>query len=151
MFFKNDSSPAPALVNTINTSGPSAAPTAPTAATVGGLAAKPDISSRNAIDTSVTRTHHTNGNNIEDNKEREMKEKMKLDRPEKDKRKKELDGYVGFGKCYCPEFSIKNFKNFNLITQNVNVFSANLPNQVYRKAVKRGFDFTLMVVGKLET
>src|SRR6218665_1901819 len=24
---------------------------------------------------------------------------------------------------------------------------ANLPNQVYRKSVKRGFDFTLMVVG----
>lgn len=36
---------------------------------------------------------------------------------------KDLDGYVGF---------------------------ANLPNQVYRKAVKRGFDFTLMVVGKYE-
>ncbi|KAH3722398.1 hypothetical protein DPMN_065356 [Dreissena polymorpha] len=35
---------------------------------------------------------------------------------------KELEGYVGF---------------------------ANLPNQVYRKSVKRGFDFTLMVVGKL--
>lgn len=34
---------------------------------------------------------------------------------------KELDGYVGF---------------------------ANLPNQVYRKSVKRGFDFTLMVVGR---
>ncbi|XP_063982213.1 septin-7 isoform X7 [Diachasmimorpha longicaudata] len=34
---------------------------------------------------------------------------------------KELDGYVGF---------------------------ANLPNQVYRKAVKKGFDFTLMVVGE---
>lgn len=34
---------------------------------------------------------------------------------------KELDGYVGF---------------------------ANLPNQVYRKSVKRGFDFTLMVVGE---
>ena len=34
---------------------------------------------------------------------------------------KELDGYVGF---------------------------ANLPNQVYRKSVKRGFDFSLMVVGK---
>lgn len=33
---------------------------------------------------------------------------------------KEIDGYVGF---------------------------ANLPNQVYRKAVKRGFEFTLMVVG----
>lgn len=25
---------------------------------------------------------------------------------------------------------------------------ANLPNQVYRKSVKRGFEFTLMVVGK---
>lgn len=34
---------------------------------------------------------------------------------------KELDGYVGF---------------------------ANLPNQVYRKAVKKGFQFTLMVVGE---
>jgi septin 7 len=34
---------------------------------------------------------------------------------------RELDGYVGF---------------------------ANLPNQVFRKSVKRGFDFTLMVVGR---
>ena len=34
---------------------------------------------------------------------------------------KQLDGYVGF---------------------------ANLPNQVYRKAVKKGFEFTLMVVGE---
>ena len=34
---------------------------------------------------------------------------------------KEIDGYVGF---------------------------ANLPNQVYRKSVKKGFEFTLMVVGK---
>ena len=34
---------------------------------------------------------------------------------------KQLDGYVGF---------------------------ANLPNQVYRKSVKRGFEFTLMVVGE---
>ncbi|KFM57137.1 Septin-7, partial [Stegodyphus mimosarum] len=33
---------------------------------------------------------------------------------------REMDGYVGF---------------------------ANLPNQVYRKAVKKGFEFTLMVVG----
>lgn len=37
-----------------------------------------------------------------------------------ERRTKELGDYVGF---------------------------ANLPNQVYRKAVKRGFDFTLMVVG----
>ena len=34
---------------------------------------------------------------------------------------KETDGYVGF---------------------------ANLPNQVYRKSVKKGFEFTLMVVGE---
>jgi septin 7 len=55
---------------------------------------------------------------VPDNKER-------YNKAERDKvperRTKELDGYVGF---------------------------ANLPNQVYRKAVKRGFDFTLMVVGK---
>jgi hypothetical protein len=38
--------------------------------------------------------------------------------------RKELEGYVGF---------------------------ANLPNQVYRKSVKRGFEFTLMVVGKSNT
>jgi hypothetical protein len=47
------------------------------------------------------------------------------DKDEKQVRKpqpatKQLDGYVGF---------------------------ASLPNQVYRKAVKKGFDFTLMVVG----
>lgn len=42
-------------------------------------------------------------------------------RPAPATKPKELDGYVGF---------------------------ANLPNQVYRKAVKKGFDFTLMVVGK---
>ncbi|XP_015907727.2 septin-7 isoform X2 [Parasteatoda tepidariorum] len=35
--------------------------------------------------------------------------------------RKEMDGYVGF---------------------------ANLPNQIYRKAVKKGFDFTLMIVGE---
>ncbi|XP_052758847.1 septin-7 isoform X3 [Galleria mellonella] len=46
----------------------------------------------------------------------------KPDLPKLEKPKtKELDGYVGF---------------------------ANLPNQVYRKAVKKGFEFTLMVVGE---
>ncbi|XP_069951577.1 septin-7 isoform X3 [Cherax quadricarinatus] len=39
----------------------------------------------------------------------------------KERRPREVDGYVGF---------------------------ANLPNQVYRKAVKRGFEFSLMVVGE---
>ncbi|XP_025158887.1 septin-7 isoform X3 [Harpegnathos saltator] len=42
-------------------------------------------------------------------------------RPTPPTKPKELDGYVGF---------------------------ANLPNQVYRKAVKKGFEFTLMVVGE---
>lgn len=63
--------------------------------------------------------NHTGGTDVPDNKER-------YNKAERDKvperRTKELDGYVGF---------------------------ANLPNQVYRKAVKKGFDFTLMVVGKL--
>lgn len=67
------------------------------------------------------------------------REKEKLDREKPDKERsyltgssnsraaaaapgtKEIEGYVGF---------------------------ANLPNQVYRKAVKKGFDFTLMVVGE---
>lgn len=49
-----------------------------------------------------------------------MAPKPELPKLEKPKTK-ELDGYVGF---------------------------ANLPNQVYRKAVKKGFEFTLMVVGK---
>lgn len=121
LFFKNEASPAPALVNSVN-SGSSAA--APSAALAGGLSVvtKQEFPPRNPVDTTSNRVHqHANGNgNIEDNKEREMKEKMKLEKPE-NKKKKELDGYVGF---------------------------ANLPNQVYRKAVKRGFDFTLMVVGK---
>ena len=57
---------------------------------------------------------------------REPIKNMDLDKEKERDRKygdstKELDGYVGF---------------------------ANLPNQVYRKSVKRGFDFTLMVVGK---
>ncbi|ODN05573.1 Septin-7 [Orchesella cincta] len=117
LFFKNESSPAPALVTTINntSSGPASL------GNIGGVNTQTkDLNSMTGkIDT--IRTHHTAGN-IEDNRERESKEnKMKLDKQEKDKRRKELDGYVGF---------------------------ANLPNQVYRKAVKKGFDFTLMVVGE---
>nr|CAD7395236.1 unnamed protein product [Timema cristinae] len=64
-------------------------------------------------------TNHAVVNNSEDNKERYSSKAERDKVPER--RTKELDGYVGF---------------------------ANLPNQVYRKAVKRGFDFTLMVVGE---
>lgn len=61
-----------------------------------------------------------------DNKELAQTEMEKDKDKERDKKyggemRKELEGYVGF---------------------------ANLPNQVYRKSVKRGFEFTLMVVGK---
>lgn len=49
------------------------------------------------------------------------KERESRDRKYGAETRKELEGYVGF---------------------------ANLPNQVYRKSVKRGFEFTLMVVGE---
>lgn len=69
-----------------------------------------------------------NGHHVDSNKMTAMTdrhtEKMdheKYQHPVVRAKPKELDGYVGF---------------------------ANLPNQVYRKAVKRGFDFTLMVVGE---
>ncbi|XP_059477363.1 septin-7 isoform X2 [Neocloeon triangulifer] len=52
-------------------------------------------------------------------RERDKDEKQQVRKPQP--ATKQLDGYVGF---------------------------ASLPNQVYRKAVKRGFDFTLMVVGE---
>ncbi|KAK9294501.1 hypothetical protein QLX08_010945 [Tetragonisca angustula] len=62
-------------------------------------------------------------NKRESNRATENKETAVLHhpRPTPPTKPKELDGYVGF---------------------------ANLPNQVYRKAVKKGFDFTLMVVGE---
>ncbi|XP_048510068.1 septin-7 isoform X3 [Athalia rosae] len=64
-------------------------------------------------------------NDCEDSNKREFatcnKSDSKESRPPPPTKPKELDGYVGF---------------------------ANLPNQVYRKAVKKGFDFTLMVVGE---
>lgn len=40
--------------------------------------------------------------------------------------------------CVCLQEKVPNYVGF-----------ANLPNQVFRKAVKRGFQFTLMVVGKV--
>jgi len=65
-----------------------------------------------------THHHQHQTNGLEDNREKQDRDKKSGG---VDKKFKQLDGYVGF---------------------------ANLPNQVYRKAVKRGFDFTLMVVGK---
>ncbi|XP_018336038.1 septin-7 [Agrilus planipennis] len=60
-------------------------------------------------------------NKEDSNKEKEVKEKDSAEVIKERPKPRELDGYVGF---------------------------ANLPNQVYRKAVKKGFEFTLMVVGE---
>lgn len=57
-----------------------------------------------------------------ENKEKLLKTDQSSTGKPNERKVKKLDGYVGF---------------------------ANLPNQVYRKAVKKGFEFTLMVVGKL--
>ncbi|XP_065339197.1 septin-7 isoform X2 [Cloeon dipterum] len=65
-------------------------------------------------------TNHTADNKENRFKERDKDEKLQAVRKPQPATK-QLDGYVGF---------------------------ASLPNQVYRKAVKRGFDFTLMVVGE---
>lgn len=54
------------------------------------------------------------------NKENLLKTDSSGNGKSNERKVKKLDGYVGF---------------------------ANLPNQVYRKAVKKGFEFTLMVVG----
>ncbi|XP_076047096.1 septin 7-like protein pnut isoform X3 [Oratosquilla oratoria] len=56
-----------------------------------------------------------------EHKDEENKENKLVKEMVKERRPREVDGYVGF---------------------------VNLPNQVYRKAVKRGFEFTLMVVGE---
>lgn len=58
------------------------------------------------------------------NKENILKTENLVNGKPSERKVKKLDGYVGF---------------------------ANLPNQVYRKAVKKGFEFTLMVVGKFKT
>jgi len=57
----------------------------------------------------------------EQNRERQHRSHQQHQQQRAERRTKQLDGYVGF---------------------------ANLPNQVYRRAVKKGFHFTLMVVGE---
>ncbi|KAK6624905.1 hypothetical protein RUM44_011769 [Polyplax serrata] len=61
------------------------------------------------------------GKRVVENGDGEVTKPPIFAKPTETKRPKELDGYVGF---------------------------ANLPNQVYRKAVKKGFEFTLMIVGE---
>lgn len=117
-FFKNELPPTSSATTGGSTALPSQQPQPPASGT------PPVISTTSAIKEALAKRveriteNHIGGSDVPDNKER-------FNKAEKDKvperRTKELDGYVGF---------------------------ANLPNQVYRKAVKKGFDFTLMVVGK---
>ena len=46
-----------------------------------------------------------------------------------------------YRRCLCVQFVSPDLPGY--------VGFANLPNQVHRKSVKKGFEFTLMVVGKL--
>ncbi|KAL7738133.1 hypothetical protein ACLKA6_006477 [Drosophila palustris] len=71
---------------------------------------------------SVTSSNGDSNKLTHDLQEKEAQQQLKPQKPPLPVRQKpmEIAGYVGF---------------------------ANLPNQVYRKAVKRGFEFTLMVVG----
>lgn len=105
------------------------------ASNLAGMSVKGGIPATTATPSSVAATakmmdSHMNNGHVDSNKmaaaaDRHV-EKMdheKYQHPVVRAKPKELDGYVGF---------------------------ANLPNQVYRKAVKRGFDFTLMVVGEYE-
>nr|XP_029726344.1 septin-7 isoform X2 [Aedes albopictus] len=62
-----------------------------------------------------------NGHHHSSDSNKILNERHEKEKPVVKSKPKELDGYVGF---------------------------ANLPNQVYRKAVKKGFEFTLMVVGE---
>ncbi|XP_055708620.1 septin-7 isoform X27 [Phlebotomus papatasi] len=80
------------------------------------------VNNLNNISASKEKRDFSHENNHQDSN------KMVTERQDREKQQaivrpkpKELEGYVGF---------------------------ANLPNQVYRKAVKRGFEFTLMVVGE---
>ncbi|XP_069951579.1 septin-7 isoform X5 [Cherax quadricarinatus] len=92
---------------------PSTAPPPPPANTTGPASTPASVASiKEQLLTTKERKEHKD----EENKENKLVKELV-----KERRPREVDGYVGF---------------------------ANLPNQVYRKAVKRGFEFSLMVVGE---
>jgi len=101
---------------------PNAAPIYSSSATLTGSNTKPRLPSAIPNDASEDSNRRESARTIS-SKEDSNKEASLLQhsRPMPPAKSKVLDGYVGF---------------------------ANLPNQVYRKAVKKGFEFTLMVVGK---
>ncbi|XP_058463238.1 septin-7 isoform X2 [Malaya genurostris] len=83
-----------------------------------------NISLKEKRDAILNANNHHDGllqNNGHHDSNKILNERHEKEKPIVKSKPKELDGYVGF---------------------------ANLPNQVYRKAVKKGFEFTLMVVGE---
>ncbi|XP_011064706.1 PREDICTED: septin-7 isoform X2 [Acromyrmex echinatior] len=118
------------VANTTTTSSLTSPNTAPvySSGALTGVNAKSRLPST-AVTTAITNDASEDSNRRESartaisSKEDSNKETSLLHhaRPTPPTKPKELDGYVGF---------------------------VNLPNQVYRKAVKKGFEFTLMVVGE---
>jgi len=105
-------------------SGPPSAPQTNSTASTNGVEAK--SSSVASIKEQLLTTKERKENKEEENKENKPAPAKpplmdKSNAKEVFRRQREVEGYVGF---------------------------ANLPNQVYRKAVKRGFEFSLMVVGE---
>ncbi|KAF2363981.1 Septin-type guanine nucleotide-binding (G) domain [Trinorchestia longiramus] len=91
-------------------------------ATTNATDAKTSVASiKEQLLTTKDRKDHKDEENKESKQGAKPPLKDKTNAKEVFRRQREVDGYVGF---------------------------ANLPNQVYRKAVKKGFEFSLMVVGE---
>ena len=123
MFFNKENSPAPSTgtAATPNFRAPNTAPPQPP------TSAPPSAGARGVKDTLAVLNNKENayGSTNGVGQKPSVAPKPRDVSPKPDaavtKKPRQLDGYVGF---------------------------ANLPNQVYRKSVKKGFDFTLMVVGE---
>ncbi|XP_024939951.1 septin-7 isoform X4 [Cephus cinctus] len=129
LFFKGDTGG----INSTSSSSPSVPlvpppqpPTSASVTTAGGPPAPPTAPTKPRLPPTSVTLNQTDASEDSNKRESARSESAKESslahpRPTPPTKPKELDGYVGF---------------------------ANLPNQVYRKAVKKGFDFTLMVVGE---
>ncbi|XP_033216396.1 septin-7 isoform X3 [Belonocnema kinseyi] len=125
LFFKGETTPP--SVPSVPPPQPPSAPTVTPTATLTSSAPPPGAPAKSRLPPTTPTLNQTDGSEDSNKRENSRSESNKESnlslhtRPTPPTKPKELDGYVGF---------------------------ANLPNQVYRKAVKKGFDFTLMVVGE---
>ncbi|KAJ8673440.1 hypothetical protein QAD02_004702 [Eretmocerus hayati] len=126
----NNLNSQPPQSTTTTTTTPS---TTSAAAAVAAVLSQPSAPSKPRLPSSLN-SQNDNNSEVDSNKRESARAEQQLSakealssqtalspRPAIPAKPKELEGYVGF---------------------------ANLPNQVYRKAVKKGFEFTLMVVGE---